>query len=53
MRKILLGMILLSVVFAAGCTIETKAPEAQTQADVDAFLRGENPELMELFDEQE
>ena len=30
-------MILLSVVFAAGCTKETKAPEAQTQADVDAF----------------
>ena len=52
MRKILLGLILLSVICTAGCTKETKAPEAQTEAEVEAFLRGENPEFMELLDEQ-
>ena len=50
MRKILLGLIILSVLGVSAC--EKKEPVPSAEADVEAFLRGENPELMELFDEQ-
>ncbi len=53
MRKILLGMMILSMVLVSACGKQPAQTENGAEADVEAFLRGENPELMELFDGQE
>lgn len=52
MRKILLGMIILSVVCVSACEKQPPQPESDTNAEVEAFMRGENPEFMEFFNEQ-
>lgn len=53
MRKILLGFLLLSVLCTAACQKNAPVAQPETNTEAEAFLRGENPELMELLNGEE
>ena len=57
MRKLSVLLLLLLFVFPAGCKKQAQTPapapsDSITAEDVDAFLKGENKELLEKFCEQ-
>ena len=52
MRKIWVLVLAICLLLPAACTLQKEQPSQDTeiqQSDIDAFLRGENKELMELF----